>query len=337
LSSPGRPAPGRGSECIQQRPQELLPDVYRIELPLPGNPLRAINAYLVRGAERSLLIDTGMNRPECLQAMQTGLRLLAVDLSRTDLFVTHSHSDHIGLVSHLQAGASKIFLSPADRDLICDPGLWERMAASARLHGFPAAGAAILKHPGKRYLFAGRPDFTPLREGDTLPVGRYRFRCLETPGHTPGHLCLYEPELRLLFSGDHILGSITPNIAAWGQERDPLGEFLCSLDRVAAYPIALVLPGHRRPILDARRRIAELALHHQNRLDEVLGILARGPRTAYQVAAEMRWSIRCAGWEEFPVPQRWFATGEALAHLLYLERRRRVARWERDGPALFSL
>jgi glyoxylase-like metal-dependent hydrolase (beta-lactamase superfamily II) len=316
---------------------ELLPDIYRIELPLPRNPLRVINAYLVKGPERSLLIDTGMNRPECIEAMREAIAALALDLGRTDILATHAHSDHIGLVSWLRTDSSRIFLSPADEAVICDPNLWTDMAAAARAHGFPDADAAVLKHPGKKYLFAGQPDFTPLREGECLSVGRYRLRCVETPGHTPGHLCLYEPEARLLFSGDHILDSITPNISAWAQEQDPLGDFLASLDKVAAYDIALVLPGHRRPIPDPSRRIAELKAHHRARMAEVLEILARGPRTAYQVAAEMRWSISYARWEEFPAPQQWFATGEALAHLLHLERSGRVARGQRDGVACFAV
>ena len=184
------------------------------------------------------------------------------------------------------------------------------------------ADAAVGKHPGKKYLFTGQPDFTPLREGDTLAIGRYRFRCVETPGHTPGHLCLFEPEAGIFFSGDHILDSITPNISGWAQENeDPLGDFLASLDKVAAYNIRLVLPGHRKPIADHRRRIEELKAHHRVRTQEIGDILSRGAQTAYQVASRMTWDMSYARWADFPVPQQWFATGEALAHLLILLRK----------------
>jgi glyoxylase-like metal-dependent hydrolase (beta-lactamase superfamily II) len=318
-------------------PDEVFPDIYRIPVPLPRNPLRAINSYLIRGRDRNLLVDTGMNRPECIEAMQAGLAAVDIDLGRTDIFVTHGHSDHVGLVSLLKQAGTRAYLHPADTAIICDPDLWGALAKSARAHGFPDAEAAVEKHPGKKYLFTGRPDFTPLREGDALGVGRYRFRCVETPGHTPGHLCLYEPEAKLLLSGDHILDSITPNISGWGDEDDPLGAFLRSLDKVAAYDIGLVLPSHRNPIPDCRRRIEELKEHHRVRTEEVNDILKGGEQTAYQVASRMTWDISYARWEDFPVPQQWFATGEGLAHLLHLERTGGAKRRTQDGIAYFSV
>jgi len=314
---------------------EIFADIYRIQLPLPRNPLRAINSYVIRGPDRWLMIDTGMNRPECIEVMRASLKELAIDLDNVDFFITHAHSDHVGLVSELKAASSKVFLHPADAEIVCDPTLWTRLASAARAHGFPDAENAVGKHPGKRYLFTGQPEFTPVREGDTLRVGRYLFRCIETPGHTPGHTCLYESEAKLFFSGDHILGSITPNISGWEAETDALGNFLVSLDKVAGYEIRLVLPGHRNPIPDHRRRIAELKEHHLERTQEVADLLNRDGQTAYQVASRMTWDISYSHWEEFPVPQQWFATGEALAHLLHLERAGKATRTWRDGTAYF--
>jgi glyoxylase-like metal-dependent hydrolase (beta-lactamase superfamily II) len=316
--------------------EEVFPDIHRIEIPLPRNPLKAINSYVIRGHDRFLVIDTGMNRPECLDVMRASLEGLSVDLSRTDFFVTHGHSDHIGLVAALKADLSHVFLNPIEAAHVLDPDLWNGLASSARIHGFPDPEAAIDAHPGRRYVFSGRPHFTHLQEGDALPVGRYTFRCVATPGHTPGHLCLYEAEAKILFSGDHILDTITPNISGWGREGDPLGEFLESLEKIAAYDIRLILPGHRNLIWDHHRRIAELKEHHRRRIREVMGILGTEGQTAYQTASEMTWDIDCARWEDFPVPQKWFATGEALAHLLHLERAGRVKRSFREGKAFFS-
>ena len=71
-------------------------DIYRLEIPLPGNPLRAVNSYVIKGGERNLIIDTGMNREECREAIDAGLRELGIDLEITDLFITHMHADHPG-------------------------------------------------------------------------------------------------------------------------------------------------------------------------------------------------------------------------------------------------
>ena len=110
-------------------------------------------------------------------------------------------------------------------------------------------------------------------EGMILSVGGYNLQCIETPGHTAGHVCLYEPERKILFSGDHILGDITPNITWYREIGNPLGSFLKSLKKIAAMSVTMVLPGHRRLFSDCRKRIFELEEHHRRRLAEAYAIL----------------------------------------------------------------
>ena len=90
--------------------------MYQLEIPLPNNPLRALNSYIIKGKQRNLIIDTGFNREECLDAMLSGLASLEVDLSVTDLFITHLHADHSGLISHLATGTSQVFCSRIDSE-----------------------------------------------------------------------------------------------------------------------------------------------------------------------------------------------------------------------------
>jgi glyoxylase-like metal-dependent hydrolase (beta-lactamase superfamily II) len=128
-------------------------------------------------------------------------------------------------------------------------------------------------------------------------------------------MCLYEPDKKILVAGDHILIDITPNIQCWTDEQNPLQDYLTSLDKVNDMEIDLVLPGHRRVITDHRKRIAELKEHHRARLEEVLSILEDHPQTAFEVASQMTWDLDADSWEDFPRAQKWFATGEAIAHL----------------------
>jgi glyoxylase-like metal-dependent hydrolase (beta-lactamase superfamily II) len=318
--------------------QELFPNLFRHEIPLPGNPLKAINSYIVKGNGRFLMIDTGMNRPECMAAMQEYIKELGVDLQKTDFFITHLHADHLGLVSDLAGNDSKIYFNYPDAEIIRSSDNWQKMMDTALTNGFPASELqnAINRHPGKMY-HARRPfDLTLLREGDMIEIGEYRFRCIETPGHTEGHLCLYEPDKKIFFSGDHILESITPNISLWSEGKDPLADYLSSLDKIYEFDIKMVLPGHREPFSNHRRRIDELKRHHELRNDEIMSILASGRMTAYQVASRMTWDIDCESWEAFPLPQQWFASGEALAHLQYLLGKGLIKRELLDGKALFS-
>lgn len=318
--------------------EEVLPGLFRAEIPLPNNPLKATNSYLIRGEERNLIVDTGMNRKECREAFAAVLGELQLDLSRTDFFITHLHADHLGLVSELASPTSRIFFNRPDALLAGFSDLWKVLFDLARKHGFSdrELKEALSRHPGYRYSPTGPIDFEFLEEGDHLTCGVYAFTCIHTPGHTPGHLCLYEQSQKIFISGDHILGDITPNISAWDDGENPLRQYLESLEKVSGMEIELVLPGHRRLLTDSRKRIEELKRHHHERLAEVSGIVkAAGEGSAYGIASQMEWDIKAPDWERFPITQKWFAIGEAIAHLHYLEEEGVIGRREQEGAVLF--
>jgi glyoxylase-like metal-dependent hydrolase (beta-lactamase superfamily II) len=310
---------------------QIKPNLYRIEVPLPDNPLRSINSYVVKGPDRTLVIDTGMMRPECEKALRIGLDELDVDLAETDFFITHLHSDHMGMVGELATDTSTIFFNRPDGELIeagrRDPkGFMKKMIDHATRGGFPGheVEESVRKHPGMKYSPPSYPPFQLLGDGDVVAIGDYSFDVVWTPGHTPGHLCLYEAAHKMLLSGDHVLGDITPNITVWREEDDSLGDYLESLDKVAELDVELVLPGHRTSFTDCRGRIAELKEHHRDRLAEVLEIIDSGSRTVYEIASKMTWDIKVKTWDDFPVVQKWFAVSEAAAHLRHLEIRGEV-------------
>jgi glyoxylase-like metal-dependent hydrolase (beta-lactamase superfamily II) len=98
--------------------EEILPRLYRIVVPLPGNPLKEINSYVLTSDDRNLIIDTGMNRPECREALEAGFAEIGLDLERTDIIVTHMHVDHQGLVATFLAEGSKAYMGEADATLL---------------------------------------------------------------------------------------------------------------------------------------------------------------------------------------------------------------------------
>jgi glyoxylase-like metal-dependent hydrolase (beta-lactamase superfamily II) len=322
--------------------EEILPRLYRIVVPLPQNPLKEINSYIFTSNDRNLIIDTGMNRDECLQAMQTGLDEIGVDLERTDLVATHFHADHQGLIATLLRSDSRAFMGELDaRATMSDHDSWSKggsMGEYARRSGFPddELAASMQNHPGFKYGGKAFVDYVHLKEGDTLKVGEYTLEIVETPGHTNGHVCLYERERRVFLSGDHVLGDITPNIGSWSDDQDPLDLYIESLKKVDELDVELCLPGHRSIVRDFRGRIAELIEHHRLRANEVISILEKGSGTGYQVASQMTWRIRARSWDDFPVMQRWFATGEAIAHLRYLEGKGLIERHEVDDQIVYA-
>jgi len=123
----------------------------------------------------------------------------------------------------------------------------------------------------------------------------------------------------------------------WSDDENPLKEYLTSLDKVYNLDVKLVLPGHRSAFNNYRERIQELKRHHQTRANEVLSILQKGSKNAFQVASQMSWDLTYKSWDLFPVPQKWFATGEAIAHLKYLEEKGKVRREIQEQKVVFSL
>ncbi|MCJ7855623.1 MBL fold metallo-hydrolase [Lachnospiraceae bacterium NSJ-143] len=312
---------------------KVADNIYKKAVPLPNNPLREINAYIITG-EKNLLIDTGFNRPECEEALKSAFTELGIDSA--DLFITHLHSDHCGLVAKFAADTSTVFSGETDGELInFEAGnlYWRMLDDLFIKYGFPKAdfGRNTDIHPGRKYCHKERVDFTYVAEGDILKYGGYNLEVIATPGHTPGHMCLYDADKKIMFCGDHILGTITPNICIELSAENPLNDYINSLSKVEKLNVELLLSAHGTPIEDMYVRIRELLKHHEDRLAEVLDILADEWKTAYMVASDMTWEIDCKDWNDFPAPQKWFATGEAIAHLQYLYFSGKIRREEKNG------
>ena len=318
--------------------EEIRNNLFRIEIPLPKSPLRFLNSYVIKGENRNLIIDTGLNMKPCLDAMHNGLDELKVDLEKTDLFITHLHADHFGLVGKLATENTKVYFNRPDSEIVESWDGWDAMIAYGGQNGFPKdeLQSALSSHPGHKFGSEWTPELSILQEGDKIDVGDYHFTCVETPGHSMGHMCLYESSKKLFVAGDHILIDITPNIQCWSDSQNPLSDYLDSLDKVNKLEIELVLPGHRRLIEDYKSRIQELKDHHHKRLDEIISILGSDAMSAYEVASKMSWDINCDSWEEFPMAQKWFATGEAISHVRLLEENKSLTRNSDSEVVTFS-
>ena len=324
--------------------EEIMSNLYRLKVPLPNSPLRSVNSYIVHGGDRYLIIDTGFNLEECRNEVTAGLQDLSVDMNKTDIFLTHHHVDHVGLADRLATDTSKVYLSEKEThhpqfhpdDL---QRHWQKVLEVYVANGFPEEDARISweSHPAHKYGMKRERAFSPVRDMDTIDVGDFRFRCVFTPGHSPGHMCLYEPNKKILVAGDHILSDITPNISYSLEMIDPLDDYLKSLVKVDALDVRVTLPGHRGLVRDLHTRIMELQRHHCDRLNEVLAALRDGAKTAFQIAPSISWDIPVKQWEEFPPSQKWFAFSETLAHVTYLENRGKVRRHEQNGRVLYSI
>lgn len=311
------------------------PDIYRIPVRLPNNPLRNLNSYVICTPEYNLVIDTGFHRPECRADLWAGLDELRLDMTRTALFLTHFHSDHAGLVWDFVERGVPVYMGGIDHQyyVAYRNGNERVMDALFLSEGFPPAVLTEKKQNSRAHNYAPRDGFPviELENGADLPMGALEIRALHVPGHTPGNMVLYLPKQQLLFSGDHILFDITPNISVWPEVDNPLSDYIASLQKIRALPIRAAFPAHREAGPDVKARIDQLIDHHGWRLDEIYRAAAGRPgSTAYEIAGQITWSAHGLGWEQFPPHQKWFATAETLAHLSYLADKGQLTR-ETDG------
>ncbi|MEJ6465420.1 MBL fold metallo-hydrolase [Fusobacterium ulcerans] len=328
---------------------ELLykkPEIYRMLIPLPENPLKTLNSYLIKLENRNLLIDTGFNRPECHEALIENLKELNVDMEKTDIFLTHLHSDHTGLINKIAHKNSKVYIGKIDYEYMFEnlEGFnWEESEKRFASEGFPYEIIERLRDTNQAKIFApdGMFESILVEDGYKFNVDKLEFTVILTSGHTPGHTCLYLEKEKLLFSGDHILFDITPNITSWLRVKDSLRNYIESLEKIKKLEITKTFPGHRATSDDVYSRIDEIIEHHKSRLTDTLEVIkeksAKEGLTAYEIASFMKWNMRGKSWTEFPDNQKWFAVGETLSHLDYLFNENKIEKFKDNDMYKYKL
>jgi glyoxylase-like metal-dependent hydrolase (beta-lactamase superfamily II) len=297
-----------------------------------------VNVWLIDGGTEWALIDTGMNTPESHTAFREALDTLGLaPRAIRKIVCTHHHPDHFGTSAALRdLCQAEVFLHRLEAErvkgFLPQPRSPET-AAFFRRHGLQVERFAHVPSPGefwKKLYEPTTPDHL-IEDGDELRIGRQRIRVVWTPGHAPGHCCFHFPETKALIVGDHLLPKISPHVGVFPDgPKNPLGDYLESLDKVARLDVATVLPAHGGIYEDHRRRVAQLRQHHEYRMLAALDAARTRPRTAYDVAQEI------FGFDELAPPQVQFpATFEALAHLELLVRQGRMERVEEEDRLLF--
>ncbi|MDR2862130.1 MAG: MBL fold metallo-hydrolase, partial [Syntrophobacterales bacterium] len=177
---------------------EVYSNIYKIPVFLPDSPLKELNAFLIKGERRSLLIDTGFGSEESQQSLFKSLNELSVDVNNMDIFLTHMHADHTGLVDVLKNESNAIYISEEDSRIITNElneDCWVTIKNQSLLIGFPPGEELNYKeHPGYINRAKKAVDCHFLEEGDEILYGGYNFSVLSLKGHTPGHLGLYEKD-----------------------------------------------------------------------------------------------------------------------------------------------
>ncbi|KAB7709165.1 MBL fold metallo-hydrolase [Bacillus aerolatus] len=304
--------------------EQLGIKLIRVDLPFR---LNHVNCFLAEGEHGWTIIDTGLNNESTRGVWNEYIE----DKEITDLLVTHYHPDHFGYAGGLQKlTGARVSMSRIDAE--AGMKAWtNKFIEHIRSHYETAGIPAEIADQMTRNTAEFKPLVTPspeidhyFGEGEKISIGRYEYEVIFTPGHSDGMVCFYNEEKSVLFSADHILPKITPNISYWfhGNE-NPLKSYLFSLKNMKRLDADLVIPSHGKPFHGANKRIDELLQHHEDRLTETIEAIKEGS-TVYEVCGRL---FRPG----LTVHELRFAVGETLAHLEYLRYAGECRRETRNG------
>lgn len=306
--------------------------VFWLRMPLPFS-LNHINLWVLDDGDGWAIVDTGLNAPNCKDIWRGLFAGAMAGRPVTRVIVTHYHPDHLGLagwLTHkwnvpLEIARAEFLLA---RTLTLDVAEAPPQAAIdfyAR-SGWPDEAVARLKEQSwgrfGRALSRLPLGYQRIADGDVLTIGGRAWRVVTGSGHSPEHSCLVCDEAGLMISGDQVLPRITSNVSVYPTEPrgNPLAEWLASLDKLETLDAGLrVLPAHNEPFERLHVRTEQLRADHMKKLDALDTLLADGPRTAFE----------CFGTlfgRPIKPDEIMMATGEALAHLHWLEREGRAQR-----------
>jgi glyoxylase-like metal-dependent hydrolase (beta-lactamase superfamily II) len=302
---------------------EVVPGIWRLRLPLGWEQISHVNAYLIDG---TILVDCGSaGDPSCADALdaafeQAGHRVEDVE----HLVLTHVHSDHMGLARLvLERSGAELWAHPDDahfNDAVNDT---DRIVAArerrSRQEGVPEARLEPFRTAAEELEGALGP-VTPdhhLRDG----VQVRSWQVIETPGHCPSHVCLFDPDLGIAFVGDLICPAFVPWLD-YGYSADPMAETFASLDALERLGVSLALPGHGRPITDPRAIVRETRQGFERRVEDTRRALAAGPAGAYELTTRI--------WGTEPDLEATGHMGEVLSYLRFLRGRGEAVRTTQD-------
>jgi glyoxylase-like metal-dependent hydrolase (beta-lactamase superfamily II) len=319
---------------------EILPGLLRFTVPFPNDPKRLVNSFVLHSDDEALLVDASWSTEVAWEGLEAALARVGLrPESIKTVVITHAHVDHVGLAARLRELGARIAYHTADAvtftaryrrmDEFREHALFWQM-----LNGFPESEEKL---PDSQPLVDNSVEEVPdpdvrLQGGETLEIGTFRLRPVWTPGHTLGHLCYWEERQRLLFTGDHVLPTITPHVGMYFHAiGNPLMDYLDSLMLLRNYRPELVLPAHGAPFGDLHGRLDELLEHHHERMEELAELVGDEPVSAWEVASRARWTRRRISLQEVAPRHRRLALAETIAHLELLRAEHRVTKVASPG------
>lgn len=307
--------------------EQVRDGLWSIPVPMPDNPLRYVLVYALALDDGLALIDVGWDHEQSWQALVDGITSIGYHVSEVRYAaITHLHPDHFGLAPRLrQVSGATLAMHVADATLLGYHGPeqtrdditgWNLQLSEL---GAPAEVLDASRVDLVRFAEHETIDVV-LGDGNSLDLPGWNLRAQWTPGHTPGHLCFVEEDRGLLFSGDHMLPRISPNISTIpGELENPLHRYLLSLEATTTLGECEVLPAHEYRFRGIADRARQLMGHHEERLAEIVAAVQAEPEsTAWELSRTISWS---RPFDQMSPRLLRLAVRETHAHLVVLAKR----------------
>ncbi|MBN2401887.1 MAG: MBL fold metallo-hydrolase [Spirochaetes bacterium] len=316
------------------RYEKIAPEIYRIILPLPGKKPGPINVYLFMGKQMTLL-DTGILRT--MGTLRSALDEIGTCFSDIrQIILTHGHFDHYGAARRIVRGAGGGIVIAAhaeDKEMI-EHGMQvprKHYAGFLRLMGVPYIHQILLDIM-RRAISVSADHATvgrTLSDGEKIQMGDYEATVIAVPGHTGGSIGLFLKKEKMLFSGDHIIGHISPNAFVMLEPDTDLptrlsqAEFYDSIGKIEALSPRIVYSGHGDPVTDLARTTAQYRKRFSQRQKKILSIMDSREYTVYGIVRKLFPDL---GGLKLPF-EIFLAVSEVFTHIQVLRKEGRAA-WE---------
>ncbi|MFX0027567.1 MAG: MBL fold metallo-hydrolase [Candidatus Hermodarchaeota archaeon] len=330
--------------------------VYQFKINFPSfEGLQFVCMYLLRLDGSYILIDAGLSFRECEDLFFSKLEKLNISINDLKyLILTHEHPDHIGIAKAIKCKNPNIEILTHEmtnslmrwmarpKNLEIAQNSVEESSSHLMKYGVGEKhGRKVLNFMTnfRRLTEYQKPDRL-LHDNDEILINSTKLRIIWTPGHSIGHICVFDEEKRYLFSGDHILSRITPHIGAYiipnvmleeyqGFDfNNVLNYYLNSLDRIDQLNPRIIFPAHQEIIYNPHERILDIKKHHENRLIEIAKAIEKEPKTPFEIS-QIHFGKNLSEINVF------LALHEVLSHLIYLEYQNKVKRIEKGNKILF--
>lgn len=326
--------------------QEIYHNIFQEIINYKDRHISPRNLYVIRQPGRSLMVDTSFRYERDLKIVTDMIDSLGIDYRELDIFITHDHPDHSGLVPDLAAKGARIFMNPEETErradlLHCYLADARARTANMRTVGVtfedtPEVYQAIMDYTSRAHEERRELpdfDFIPVYAGQIMEYGEYRFEVISLKGHTFGQCGLYEPERRFLFCGDQIMTTIVPIVGSQQKDLKLLKCYLESLEELKhKYAFCRFLPCHYGPIEDVRKEADRIILGYMDKCGIMKHVLDESgePMTTRDVG------VRAYGRSQGPPDYRHFFSctqiwAKTFSCLEYMYGEGFVKRIERDG------